>query len=308
MRLARLGRDANELLAGAAVLGLECDARDAGRHRGPRARGRRGRPRRGAAGAAAAPGGGRAALRVRPRARARGGVRRAQRPAPRAAAPPGRRGADGARARSAHLEEIATHLFEAAGTADARLAADALTRAGRRALERLAYEDAAERFARALEALELAGAEDDAGPVLLARGDALLRAGEPAAAREAFTAAARLARRRGDAELLAEAALGFAGLGIAIVDVDARVVARLEEALGASPRTPCCARACRPGSRSSSTTPPDRARSETLSAAGGRRRARGRRPERAGRRAERAPRRAVAARPARRAAAPSPPR
>jgi RecA/RadA recombinase len=49
-----------------------------------------------------------------------------------------------------------------------------------------AYEDAAERFDRAREALELADAEDEAGGVLLARGDALLRAGEPRAARAAF--------------------------------------------------------------------------------------------------------------------------
>ena len=106
-----------------------------------------------------------------------------------------------------------------------------LVRAGRRALDRLAYEDAAERFARALDALELADAEREAGPVLLARGDALLRAGEPAAARESFTEAARLARRTNDAGLLGEAALGFAGLGIAIVGLDAETIARLEEAL-----------------------------------------------------------------------------
>ena len=73
-----------------------------------------------------------------------------------------------------------------------------LVRAGHRALDRLAYEDAAERFDRALDALELAGAEDDSGPVLLARGDALLRAGEPDAARAAFTAARALALRRSD--------------------------------------------------------------------------------------------------------------
>jgi DNA-binding SARP family transcriptional activator len=92
-----------------------------------------------------------------------------------------------------HLEEIAMHLFEAASAADARRAAALLVRAGRRALERLAYEDAADRFDRALQALELAGAEDDTGAVLLARGDALLRAGEPAEARAAFTAARALA-------------------------------------------------------------------------------------------------------------------
>jgi DNA-binding SARP family transcriptional activator len=130
-----------------------------------------------------------------------------------------------------HLEEIAGHLFEAASTADARAAAATLARAGRRAAGRLAYEDAAEHYDRALEALELAGAEDEQGAVLLARGDALLRAGEPAAARAAFTRASALAHRTGDAALLAEAALGFAGLGIAIVDVDEEAIARLEDAL-----------------------------------------------------------------------------
>ena len=230
VRLARLGRDANELLAGAAVLGLECDAETLV----------------GTAGLepAAAEGALDELLQarlLRPAAAARrfefahalvreavydelNVLRRARlhRQAAEALT---------ARGEEAHLEEIATHLFEAAGTADARLAADALTRAGRRALERLAYEDAAERFARALQALELAGAEDDAGPVLLARGDALLRAGEPAAAREAFSSAALIARRRADTELLAHAALGVAGLGIAIAEVDALVVDRLQEAL-----------------------------------------------------------------------------
>jgi tetratricopeptide (TPR) repeat protein len=130
-----------------------------------------------------------------------------------------------------HLEEIAMHLFEAASTADARRAAEMLARAGRRALDRLGYEDAAERFERALEALELAGVDDEAGGVLLARGDALLRAGEPEAARSAFTAARELALRQGGAMLLGEAALGFAGLGIAIVDLDEQAIARLDEAL-----------------------------------------------------------------------------
>jgi tetratricopeptide (TPR) repeat protein len=123
------------------------------------------------------------------------------------------------------------HLFEAASTADARHAAEMLVRSGRRAVDRLAYEDAADRFDRAVQALELADAQDESGPVLLARGDALLRAGEPEAARAAFTLARALALRRADAALLGQAALGFAGLGIAIVDVDAEAIARLEEAL-----------------------------------------------------------------------------
>ena len=130
-----------------------------------------------------------------------------------------------------HVEEIAAHLSAAASGPDARRAAEMLVRAGARALDRLAYEDAADRFARALDALQLADAEEAAGPVLLARGDALLRAGDPAAAREAFREAAALARRHGDAALLGEAALGFSGLGVAIVDLDEEAIGRLEEAL-----------------------------------------------------------------------------
>jgi DNA-binding SARP family transcriptional activator/RecA/RadA recombinase len=130
-----------------------------------------------------------------------------------------------------HLDQIAMHLFEAASTGDARRAAEMLVRAGERALARLAYEDAAERFERALEALDLAGAEDESGHALLARGDALLRGGEVDAARAVYTTARRLALRRNDHILLAQAALGFAGLGIAIVDLDAEAIARLEEAL-----------------------------------------------------------------------------
>jgi DNA-binding SARP family transcriptional activator len=130
-----------------------------------------------------------------------------------------------------HVEEIAMHLFEAASTADARRASEMLVRAGRRALARLAYEDAAERYERAFEAMALADADDESGPILLARGDALLRAGDTHAARDAFSLARELAVRSGDDGLLAEAALGFAGLGIAIVDLDRETIARLEEAL-----------------------------------------------------------------------------
>jgi DNA-binding SARP family transcriptional activator/tetratricopeptide (TPR) repeat protein len=164
-----------------------------------------------------------------------------------------------------HLDEIGMHLFEAASAADARRAADVLERAGRRALDRLAYEDAAERFDRALEALELAGAEDDSGPVLLARGDALARAGEPEAARASFTAARELALRLSDPDLLASSALGFAGLGVAIIGLDTEAIARLEEALD---RVSDAALRSRLQARLAVELyyAPDRARSEALSA------------------------------------------
>jgi tetratricopeptide (TPR) repeat protein len=124
-----------------------------------------------------------------------------------------------------HLEDIAHHLFESAAAGDERRTAEYLERAGRRAVAQLAYEAAAGHFERAL---QVAG-ED--GELLVGRGDALMCAGEPAAARECFLAAAALARAGGDGALLARAALGHAGIGVSIVEVDAATVALLQEAL-----------------------------------------------------------------------------
>ena len=230
VRLSRMGEDANELIAAAAILGLEHDARALAPTAGlePDAaepaldellRARLLRP-------AATP------QRfefthalVREAVHDEANVLRRSRLHQRAAAALTALGED------RHLEEIAMHLFQAASIADARRAAELLARSGHRALDRLAYEDAADRFARALEALDLAGAADEAGAVLLARGDALLRAGQPDQARSAFGAARALAQRAGDGALLARAALGYAGLGIAIVDLDEETIARLQEAL-----------------------------------------------------------------------------
>jgi tetratricopeptide (TPR) repeat protein len=128
-----------------------------------------------------------------------------------------------ARGEERHLAEIAHHLCEAA---DDRAPAY-LRRAGEEAMAMLAYEEAAAQFERALEATP----EARSGPLLLARGDALLRAGEPALARACFERAAALARRANDPVLLGRAALGHAGLGVTIIDLDARAIALLEEAL-----------------------------------------------------------------------------
>jgi len=125
----------------------------------------------------------------------------------------------------ANLERIAHHLWQAGGDG----AADYLRRAGERALAMLAYERAAELFGEAAEATPGRAA----GPPLLARGDALLRAGEPEAARACFRQVAAIARAGGDAVLLARAALGHAGLGIAIIDLDQPAILLLEEALAA---------------------------------------------------------------------------
>src|SRR5689334_17875266 len=74
-------------------------------------------------------------------------------------------------------------------------------------------------FERALEAV------GPRGDLLLALGDARLRAGETEKAREAFRAVT------GDAELRAHAALGFSGLGVTIIAVDREAVNLLQDAL-----------------------------------------------------------------------------
>jgi DNA-binding SARP family transcriptional activator/DNA polymerase III delta prime subunit len=132
-----------------------------------------------------------------------------------------------ARDEERHLEEIAQHLFEATGLDDQGRAVVYLTRAGHRSVAMLGYEAAVGYFERALQVV---------GPdveLLIAKGDALSRAGDRNPARASSDAAAALARSSGDARGLAEAALGYAGLSVTIVAVDERAVALLAEALAA---------------------------------------------------------------------------
>jgi hypothetical protein len=133
-----------------------------------------------------------------------------------------------------HLSELATHRLAAAAGGDATAVAEVALRAGRHCMTRLAYEDAAATASAALEALP-ADAGAPRADALLLRGEALLRTGAAAAAREDFTAAAAIARTIGDAERLARAALGASGLGVTIIAVDEPVVALLREALAALP-------------------------------------------------------------------------
>ena len=103
--------------------------------------------------------------------------------------------------------------------------------AGRQAVERLAWEDAVELLARAEALARSRAATGRLAEVLVALGDARLRAGETDRARIAFEEAARLARAEPRDDLFARAALGAAGLGVTIVAVDEPLVALLEEAL-----------------------------------------------------------------------------
>lgn len=133
-----------------------------------------------------------------------------------------------------HLAELAHHFLSAGTPGDAYRAVVYGERAGQRALDLLAYEEGAASFERALEALDLCSEDGERRvELLLALGDARLRAGDLAAARDAFEEAARWARRRQRPDELARAALGF-GAGLSGFEVrlfDTRQLDLLEEAL-----------------------------------------------------------------------------
>src|SRR5947208_4112602 len=137
-----------------------------------------------------------------------------------------------------HLATLAHHFLEAVPAGGAEKAITYSTRAARYAEASLAYEDAAVLFERALEVLAEAHPADarERCELLLARGGAQWKAGDGPAARETFRQAADIARRIGDAPLMARSALGFAGEGSRLLWVRSAVVDQprielLEEAL-----------------------------------------------------------------------------
>jgi DNA-binding winged helix-turn-helix (wHTH) protein/tetratricopeptide (TPR) repeat protein len=134
----------------------------------------------------------------------------------------------------AHLDALSHHFFQAAPGGDVDRAIDYAIRAGRSALRLLAYEEAAQQFARALQALDLRVPDDETRrcEMLLELGDAYEKAGERGRMREVFSEAAERARRLRRPDLLALAALGFAGR-TERSSPDADIRALLEEALAA---------------------------------------------------------------------------
>jgi DNA-binding SARP family transcriptional activator len=108
------------------------------------------------------------------------------------------------------LAELAHHAI--AGSEFAK-AVDYARRAGDRAFEHLAYEEAARLYEAALEALTFGDPDDEQTrcELLLSTGEAIARAGDTPAAREAFLAAAAIARRTDLPRQLARAAAGYGG-------------------------------------------------------------------------------------------------
>jgi tetratricopeptide (TPR) repeat protein len=132
------------------------------------------------------------------------------------------------------LAELAHHFLEAAPAGELHKGLRYATAAAERAAGRLAYEDAAQLYERALRALELTGADGARRcDLLLALGDAYARAGSVQPARGAFRRAAGYARRLRSPERLAQAAIGFGGPRATYAIVDEEVVGLLEEALAA---------------------------------------------------------------------------
>ncbi|WP_166352576.1 ATP-binding protein [Phytoactinopolyspora limicola] len=118
-----------------------------------------------------------------------------------------------------HLDQLADHYVLALPDADATKALDYTRRAGERALGRLAHEEAARQFGRAVDlAARVDVDESDRVELLLTLGDARLRAGDWPAAASAYEEVAASARRRNRPAELARAALGF-GAGLSGFEV-----------------------------------------------------------------------------------------
>jgi DNA-binding CsgD family transcriptional regulator len=136
-----------------------------------------------------------------------------------------------------HLAELAHHFVAAAPGGEVARAVRAATLAGRRALDLLAWEEAAALFERALAALDLAERPDqrERCELLLAVGEARMATSDLPAARAAYQRAGELARRIGWPEAVARAGLGL-GLEFTAGIVDRVEVALLEDALAALAR------------------------------------------------------------------------
>ena len=110
-----------------------------------------------------------------------------------------------------HIEELAYHFFEASPGGDVRKAVEYSMRAGKRATDQLAFEEAVRLLNMALRVLKDYPDEMQRCEALLRLGEAQARSGATPTAKETFLEAAEIATRLDLAEMLARAAIGYAG-------------------------------------------------------------------------------------------------
>lgn len=131
-----------------------------------------------------------------------------------------------------HLAELAYHFAKVAPAGEGARARDYARKAGDKAMEACAYEEAVAEYRRALAAMEFVGPDDDLRcELLLCLGDAQARSGDYQEAKASYLSAVTLARQRGDAEQFALAALGFGQPQVEAGVVDRQLVLLLQEAL-----------------------------------------------------------------------------
>jgi tetratricopeptide (TPR) repeat protein len=134
----------------------------------------------------------------------------------------------------ASLGALAYHFTRAGRRADAEKAIAYASQAAAEATAILAHEDAVEHYSRALELLDRSqpDAPERRCELLLSLGEARVRSGEAALAREAFQEAAALAEQLGDSTALTRAAIGASRPYVQPPGVvDTELIAMLERAL-----------------------------------------------------------------------------
>jgi tetratricopeptide (TPR) repeat protein len=158
--------------------------------------------------------------------------------------------------RKGELAKAAHHLLSGATAGDVDRAIAVAKRAGERAMEIVAFEDAV----RVLEgALAATGAAEDArtAELLIALGEAQMRAGAVERGRDSCARAAEIAKKLGERSLMVRAALVY-GTVLFTARIDPRMVALLRDALASLPPDPSAERARVMARLASALTPPMR--------------------------------------------------
>jgi hypothetical protein len=135
----------------------------------------------------------------------------------------------------APASELALHFHAGRHVGGAEKAVGYALKAAARSAAALAYEEAARHERQALDALELLSRDEERFQELDRLGRLQWQAGDSDAARATFREKADLARRVGDAEQLARAAIGFGGRWYDAENTDAELIALLRDARRALP-------------------------------------------------------------------------